>query len=96
MRYGTEWSPAVPEHPKISVNGKPYTIRSVCVLALGDRHKLPDKIVAYLFQNMRVEHDWLREKLGQEPSYTIGAECLIRLMDARKAAHRKIKTTGIV
>jgi hypothetical protein len=89
-RYG-EWSPALPEHPRVMIKGKAHTIREVCGLTTGI-DKLPDEIVGNLLSYFAHDvHSDLTQELGVHRTYSVGARCLVKLMDRREAKHELLE-----
>ena len=89
-RY-SEWSPALPEHPKVIINGKAYTIREVCGLMTGI-DELPDEIVSALLSSFAHDvHSDLTQELSEHRTYAVGALCLLKLMDRREAKHELLE-----
>jgi len=73
-----DWSPALPEFPRVSLQGKSYSLREVCDFVKTDDEKLPDEIATMLFSN-----PGQAEKLGSAATYAVGSECFAEILDAR-------------
>jgi hypothetical protein len=83
-----EWSPGHPDHPKVIIDGKHFTIRAACELVKGFTDSLRGEVQDDLLYHMHDGDRVLKEELGRDPSYGTGARCLLRLMDKREAAFR--------
>jgi hypothetical protein len=85
-----DWSAALPER-EVSIKGKPFTMSAVCSLVDGYNDRLPDSVVAVLTSHVQVAFADLTEQLTGDPSYTIGAKCLRRLIANRKADYQRVE-----
>jgi hypothetical protein len=55
----------------------------VCELAAEYNDRLPPEIFNTLYHRMHMGHERLKEKLGVDASYSIGAYCLFKLIEDR-------------
>ena len=70
--------------PLVSVEGRRYTIRQVCDLAISFRDDpLPDNLLGNLMYFLNAGDRDLLEDLAKDSSYSGGARCLLKLMDRR-------------
>jgi hypothetical protein len=85
-----DWSPALPE-PQISAGMKLRTMSAVCELVAGYNDQLPLEIFNTLYHQMHMGHERLKEKLGVDASYSIGAYCLLKLIEHRKTEYQRLE-----
>jgi hypothetical protein len=85
-----DWSPAVAE-PQISPGMKLRTMSAVCELVAEYNDRLPLEIFNTLDHQMHMSHERLKEKLGVDASYSIGAYCLLKLIEHRKAEYQRLE-----
>ena len=83
----SDWSPALAE-PRISVGRKLCTMSELCELVAEYNDRLPQEIFNMLYHQIPVGHERLKEKLGTDGSYSIGAYCLFKLIEDRKAGYQ--------
>jgi hypothetical protein len=62
----------------------------VCGLVDGYADPIPDSLVVELTRHMQSAHASLKDQLSRDPSYTIAAKCLRRLISDRKADYRRL------
>ena len=86
--YGV-WDPTNPDEQRLSVNGHPRSIAQVCWLVAHFIDRMPEPVARALRSHMDDRYSTLKEKLSENPSYAIGNECLLKLMDDRKADYRE-------
>jgi hypothetical protein len=86
--YGV-WHPTNPDEQRLSVNGQPRSIAQVCWLVAHFIDRMPEPVARALRSHMDDRYSTLKEKLSENPSYAIGGECLLKLMDDRKADYRE-------
>jgi hypothetical protein len=85
-----DWSAAFAER-EVSIEGKPHSISAVCRLVAGFSDQLPDNVFDELRFLMRAHHVEIKENLAKDRSYAIGAKYLLKLIDAKKSAYRRLK-----
>jgi hypothetical protein len=89
-RFG-EWSPALPEHPKVMIKGQAHTIREVCGLMTAI-DELPDGVVGDLLSYFEHDvHSDLTQELSEHRTYAVGGRCLLELMKRREAKHELLE-----
>jgi hypothetical protein len=84
----SNWTPSIPEF-RVRLGGDSFTMSAICDLVDKYPDQLPDKVLAVLrsyFHDM--PHGDLKERLATDRSYAIGARCLRRLIERRKARNR--------
>jgi hypothetical protein len=79
-----EWTPAHPDRPTFEVNGDYLTIAQVCDFVKDIPDELPDEVLGRLLKAMHSDPA-LAQLVGQFRTYTMGAQCLSRLLAARVA-----------
>lgn len=82
-----QWSPAAPGECTVRVRDKYYSMREISLLVRVDKEPLPEKTLVQLLQSMHAQHDWFRERLAESPLYSLGAQCLIALLDDHEAVY---------
>jgi hypothetical protein len=82
------WSPSIWEIT-VRIIGAPYPMSAVCGFMDKFNDPLPEAIFKQLDGYMDAQHQELKEKLGKEPTYSVGGYCLLQLIDERKADHAK-------
>jgi hypothetical protein len=65
----------------------------VCELAAEYNDRLPPEIFNTLYHRMHMGHERLKEKLGVDASYSIGAYCLFKLIEDRYQRQEELHLT---
>jgi hypothetical protein len=78
-----EWSPGQQDFPRVSLQGKSYSLREICDFVKADHQKLPDDIARKLFDAMHSNHPRLTEKLGETATFAVGSECFAEILEGR-------------
>jgi hypothetical protein len=76
---------ALDHGPLVMVDGRRYTIREVCNLAIECNDGLPDDLLGSLMYFLNGGDQDLLEGLAKDRSYAGGARCLLDLMRRRAA-----------
>jgi|SRR5271155_5748839 len=82
------WSPSAPEIT-VRINGRHHSMSEVCALMDTFRDELPQVVFDKLWSYIHLEHVRLREKVGADPTYEMGGYCLLKLIEERKADHKR-------
>jgi hypothetical protein len=86
----SDWSAAFAER-EVSIDGKPYSMSAVCRLLSGFSDQLPENVFDELRFLMRAHQVEIKGHLAKDRSYAMGAKYLLELIDARKAAYRRLE-----
>jgi hypothetical protein len=89
--YDKQWTPGRPDFPRVTIDGEHLTIRQVCGLVIEFTDELRSDVLQQLMDCMHIEHRELRQELGRDALYGIGAKCLLKLMDDREGAYKQLK-----
>ena len=81
-----DWSGG--DEPHVSVDHKPILISAVCLHVENFGGKLPADLFQTLYGHLHKQHEILRVKLTQEPSYEVAAQCLFQLIMEKKAEYQ--------
>jgi hypothetical protein len=83
--FHDHWSATNPD-ALVFIDGRARSIRAICELVAHSDDSLPENMQKLLFAQMHAEHYALRFDLTWAGSYSVGAQCLLKLMDERIAA----------
>jgi hypothetical protein len=78
-----DWSATLPDLRRITVDGKPHSIRQVCALVDGFGDRVPDEVYRVLRSQMHLGSEDLQGKLEKGGSYAATAKCLLELIELR-------------
>jgi hypothetical protein len=78
-----DWIASLPDLKKISIDGKPYSIRQVCALVGTFDDRLPDEVYKALRNQMHLGSEESQRKLARAGSYAEAAKCLLELIEQR-------------
>jgi hypothetical protein len=84
----SDWSPALPDR-EISIDGKPFSMSTVCGFVSGFDDQLPEDLFEVLSSYMHTQDQDLQEELAVHESYASGGRCLRKLMERRRDAYRQ-------
>ena len=80
------WIATLPDLKRITIDGKPHSIRQVCTLVDGFSDRLPDEVYRVLHNEMHLGSKKLQGKLEKGGSYAAAARCLLELIEERVRA----------
>jgi hypothetical protein len=82
----SDWSCG--EEPHVSVDKNCVLISAVCLHVENFDGKLPADLFQTLYGYLHKQHEILRVKLTQDPSYEVAAQCLFQLITEKKAEYQ--------
>ena len=84
-----DWSPAIPEQPKLEVADQLLTIHDICEREQNRHVPLPQVVADDLFALFdRASDADLRVDLKLTETYSTGAKCLLEFLGRREAQYR--------
>ena len=83
------WIATLPDLKRITIDGKPHSIRQVCTLVDGLSDRLPDEVYRILRTEMQRGSKELQRKLEKGGSYAAAARCLLELIEERIRAVKR-------
>jgi hypothetical protein len=78
-----DWNATLPDLRRITIDGKPHSIRQVCALVDGFGDRLPDEVYRVLRSQIHLGSEELQRKLEKGGAYTVAARCLLELIEQR-------------